>query len=652
MIIVNMAEDLSSGKLSITEQPLILAATDPAGSNQPADGSAVNPPGGGGSGSTPAPSGGSGGTVPEGGGSSGGTNPAGDKPVTPPAPPAPSCPDNSNEAVRMNLSNAIVLRSDGRNFLQYLTITPTILQSLPYAYEVVNRTLLPGGTADQKKCYQLGNKNGRLYFATTLESSLYTEEFYHDAAVATADDQWTRIKRRFQKSTGLFREQAISAWLAFTFDSSNTIEKNIEYYKRLVFTLKESNAGIPSNVITSRLLTSLPSDFTAFKQAWSTRDEEDKQFESLIELIRAEAARRAIEGGVQDVTTLVTRFNRMRGLGRRVRRSRPTPQRNFQQTTRRTTSRRTVITCWSCGKPGHRSNECRSTQRQSQHTQMQQSSTAPRPQRRNRRGRPKPQANFAEVFMTEVSEPTTVNSVRLVIDSGSTHHCLADQSCFEELKTMVGSREIRFGNSSSLQASGFGPAVLIIRQGDRLVELRLKSALYVPEMNTSLLSVSQLITEGYRLGFTEDGITISSGRTKILAKKSNGLYSLDLKIPVKVNAVNSPDPDAVSLRACHEALAHVGINKVKDTLTSQGIPFIDDFDECDACLRGKQHKQPNRAKPENVRAHRPGRLWSDVCSATENSMTGKRHFLCIIDDHSRFRSVFFIQNKSEVPQCV
>ena len=102
----------------------------------------------------------------------------------------------------------------------------------------------------------------------------------------------------------------ITAWLAFNFDSFNTIEKNIEYYKRLVFTLKESNAGIPTNAITSRLLTSLPSDFAAFKQAWSTRNEEDKQFESLIELIRSEAARRAIEGGIGDVTTLITGFNR------------------------------------------------------------------------------------------------------------------------------------------------------------------------------------------------------------------------------------------------------------------------------------------------------------------------------------------------------
>ena len=556
----------------------------------------------------------------------------------------------------MNLNNQVTLQADGQNFQQYLTVTPSILQSLPHAYQVVTRTLLPGGDAKQQRDYEVGNQNGRLYFAATVEPALYTAEFYHDAAVVTADEQWSRLKSRFQNTTGLFQEQAISAWLAFSFDTSVSIEKNIDTYKRLVFTLTEANAGIPPKAITSRLLTSLPSDFASFKQSWCTRAEDDKQYEALIELIRAEVARRAIEAGAHDVTTLVTRFNRMRGLGRRNRR-RPMPQRRFQQTTnqqQQSSSSNTVITCWSCGGRGHRSNECYSRQRRRtrpQQPQTQQPRAAARPQRRNRRGRPAPRANFAEVFMAEVSD-TSRSSVRLVVDSGSTHHCLADPSWFEELNAVTGSREIRLGNSSSLQARGHGPANLVVRQGDRLVQLRLKSALFVPEMNTNLLSVSQLITEGYCLSFSKDGISISSGCSKVIAKRTNGLFVLNLEVPVKVNTARSEDPDVVSLRACHEALAHIGVNKVRQTLTEQGIPFVDDFDECDACLRGKQHKQPNRSKPDNARAERPGRLWSDVCSATEDSLTGKRHFLCIIDDHSRFRSVYFLKQKSEVPECI
>lgn len=255
--------------------------------------------------------------------------------------------------------------------------------------------------------------------------------------------------------------------------------------------------------------------------------------------------------------------------------------------------------------------------------------------------------------MSEVSdEPSRANRARLVIDTGATHHCFADPAVFDELKALSGSREVRLGNSASLQAQGSGTVSLIIRQGDKLVEMKLRSALFVPGLNTNLLSVSQLSSEGYRIGFTKEGISISSGRVKVNAKIVNGLYVLDMKIPAKVNATEATPEESVSLKAAHDALAHIGIDKVKKTLSLQGIPFNDDFVECDACLRGKLHKQPSRSKPASARADRPGRLFADTCSATENSLTGKRHFLCITDDHTRFRSVFFLKQKSEVPQCI
>lgn len=373
----------------------------------------------------------------------------------------------------MNLSSTVILRADGKNFQQYLTVTPSVLQSLPHAYQVVTRTLLPGGNAEQQRNYDVGNQNGRLYFATSVEPSLYTAEFYHDAAIVTADEQWSRLKSRFQNTTGLFQEQAISAWLAFSFDMSSTIAKNIDTYKHLVFTLTESNAGIPSKAITSRLLTSLPSDFDSFKQAWSARAEEDKQYEALIELIRAEAARKAIEAGVTDVTTLVTRFQRMRGASNRMRGNQQ--QGMVQQSSRQQSTRRTVITCWSCGGRGHRADQCFSSSRttQSSNSQQQNQQTAQaRPPRRDRRGRPRPHANFSEVFMSEceVSEsPSAASSGRMVVDSGSTHHCLASIDYFDECKTMSDSREVRLGNSSTLKTHGCGPATLIVRQGNKLV---------------------------------------------------------------------------------------------------------------------------------------------------------------------------------------
>lgn len=579
---------------------------------------------------------------------------------TPSPTPAPN-PDpceTVREPVKINLTNAIVLRPDGRNYLQNRSVLPTYLQSLPFAFEVVNKTLRPGGTADNQRKYNIGNRSARLLFCSTVDSGLYTSEFYLDAAIVTADELWSRLQKRFQKTTGLFQEQAINAWLAYTFDTSLSIEQNIELYNRLVFTLNESRANIPSTAISSRLLNSLPPDYGPFKQAWSTRQEDDKELATLMELIRAGAARRAIEDGVTDVTTLVSRFRRMNMRGRRVsgRRPRPPPRRYYHATRQQTTTRRTVVTCWNCGRVGHKSTACRSPRRTKQQSPQQQQTQEPTqqsPQRRNRRGRPTPRANFAEVFMCEASvEPPRAGSARLVVDSGSTHNCLSDPALFDEIKTLSASREVRLAGSSSPTAEGCGPATLIVRQGDKLVEMKLKNALFVPGMNVNLLSVGQLSTEGYRIGFTPDGISISTGRVKIIAKKSNGLYVLNIKAPARVNNAEASEEDAVSLRLAHETLSHISIDKVKKTLELQGIPYQDDFTECDACLKGKLHKQPSRPKPTFAKADRPGRLFADTCDTTETSLSGNRHFLCIVDDHTRFRAVYFLKHKGEAAQHI
>ena len=117
--------------------------------------------------------------------------------------PAPSG-ETSRDTVRMNLNNMIVLKSTGENFIQWKVMLPSYLQSLPYAYEVVNKKLKPsGGSAEDQKHYEIGNKNARLLFANTVEPALYTSEFYTDSSKVTADEQWSRLKKRFHCSLTL-----------------------------------------------------------------------------------------------------------------------------------------------------------------------------------------------------------------------------------------------------------------------------------------------------------------------------------------------------------------------------------------------------------------------------------------------------------------
>lgn len=551
----------------------------------------------------------------------------------------------SSDVIRMNFNHAVVLQFDGKNFLSWKTMVPGYLQALPWAWQATNGELRPDATGKDKEHFDIGNTNARTCFMNVTDPTLFLEEFFHDSPIVTAADIWTRLKKRFHNETGLYREQATYSWLAFEWSSSKSLDENILAYKQLTFNLVESNAGIPANTLCSKLLTSLPPDWSGFKSAWSTRDESEKTFTTLVDLIRSEAARRETENPESpEVTALVTRVGNVRRQQYQNQRYTNT---NRSQATSRT---RTVIECWTCGKRGHKAANCRAAPQAQQQSQ---------PQRDNRRGgrQQDPTANFSEVFMCDavsdgVKDDTSM-STRVVVDSGSNHNVLNNPEFFDSLEPLRTSREVRLANSTCLKAQGQGAATLIVRQGESLVKMRLKNALLVSGMNTNLISVSQMAADGYKVAFKENSITLSQGRVKARAPLQDGLFVLEVLKPAAINTLQTASTTPpVSVKIAHEILAHVDKKKVMESLKLAGIPYTDDLVQCEACLKGKQHRQPSRSKPMDSRADKPGFIHSDTCAATETSISGNRYFLCLIDDFSRYRCVFFLKQKDQVADCI
>lgn len=548
---------------------------------------------------------------------------------------------DTNNTSKLNFANTVMLREDGRNFQNWKCLVPPYLQSSPYAWEATNGTLTPRSTGKDKENYEIGNKNARTIFIQIIHPNLFLSEFHDDAEIVGASEIWRIMKTRFQQTSGLYQEQAIAAWLAFRFNPSKTVEENIMAYKRLVYDLEESQSAIPASAICSRLATALPRDWSAFKQSWTTQPSDMKTFGALLEMIRSEIARRAIDDSIDETTAFISRV-RINRRPNHIHGQRTTNFRRNQSSSRMTTT----TTCWTCGRVGHRAAQCTvGTPRQPEN-----------PQRGGRNARRNTTVNFSEVFTANAGEQNSNKSdlegPRVILDSGASHHVLFDRSLFHDLKPLSVSREVKFGNSSTLKAQGCGDAVLTIRQGEKLKQLTLTDALYVPKVNSNLVSLSQLMENGYKAAINKDGITISAGQVKIVAPCEKGLFVLRTHKDVEANCVKGNCVPRVSLRAVHEALAHIGRERVIKTLHAKGIQFIDDLTNCSACQRGKQHRQPSRSRPGNSGAKSPGFIHADTCAATEASLNGNHHFLCLTDDFSKFRAVFFVRSKDEVPESL
>ena len=542
---------------------------------------------------------------------------------------------DTNSITRMNFGHAVILQEDGKNFKSWKCIVPGYLQSSLYAWEATNGTLTPHTTGDDKQHYLIGNKNARTILLQVIDPNLFFSEFSDDGEIVAASEIWKRMKERFRHDSGSYKELAIASWLAFQWKASRTVNENIETYKGLVHDLTESESGIPSMAICSRLVSRLPRDWDAFKQNWTAREEGLKTFAALIDQIRSEAARRATEDNVSDVTAFMSRVS-MRGRnaysthGRRVN--------NFRRN-QSTTSTTSTITCWTCGQAGHKAISC--NRRGAQQNP------------RGRGGRRRTSVNFSEVFMADtMSHKGGSAGTRIIVDSGATNHVLNDKSFFHDLKPLPVSREVRFGNSATLKAQGCGDATMTIRQGEKYVKLSLTKALYVPSISVNLISLGQIVNEGFTASVKKQDLVLSTGQVKVTAQYEDGLFVLHAQNRIEANVLSVSNGPPISLREAHEALAHIGKEGVKKTLNENGIAFYDDLAMCDACQKGKQHRQPSKSKPKDTGATSPGFIHADVCSATESSLTGKYHFLCLTDDYTKYRALFFLRQKDEVPDCI
>ena len=121
---------------------------------------------------------------------------------------------------------------------------------------------------------------------------------------------------------------------------------------------------------------------------------------------------------------------------------------------------------------------------------------------------------------------TEVNNQTWLIDSGCTNHMSADLSLFENLDTNYKSR-VKAANGQYVGVEGKGEVKINTLAGLKEFE----NILYVPEIAQSLISVGQLLEDGFSLFFIDGVCTIKDnhGTHLFTAKISNRCFSIQLE---------------------------------------------------------------------------------------------------------------------------
>lgn len=240
-----------------------------------------------------------------------------------------------------------------------------------------------------------------------------------------------------------------------------------------------------------------------------------------------------------------------------------------------------------------------------------------------------------------------LNSDSWIIDSGATHHVCHDKNLFEMLSEDVHS-SVTLPTGSGVQIAGIGS----LKLSEYLI---LKNVLYIPDFRLNLLSVSQLTKDlGYRVSFDTTSCVIQDPIKGLMIGQGEeiaNLYFLDVAFGLKTFSQPSSFISTVVVDSAlwHNRLGHPSDFKTDFVTDVLGIRNKNKNRlPCVICPLAKQ-KHLTFDSRNNMCANAFDLLHIDLWGPfSVPTVEGYKHFLTIVDDHTRVTWVYLLRTKDEV----
>ncbi|KAL4573443.1 hypothetical protein LXL04_020249 [Taraxacum kok-saghyz] len=243
------------------------------------------------------------------------------------------------------------------------------------------------------------------------------------------------------------------------------------------------------------------------------------------------------------------------------------------------------------------------------------------------------------------------------VDSGCSRHMTGDISQLTNLMHHNGGY-VSFAGGDKGKITQRGTITNVVFSFDKVN--------YVPELQHSLLSVSQICDKDFSAHFTKKeclilkpGVVIPEEWVLVRSERKNDAYIIDMNhnIPENVTCLFSKINERTAM-LWHRRLGHANaknLNRIAKNELVRGLPVKDfiTFEKCVACAQGKQHRQPHRPKLINTIDSLLQLIHMDLFGPV-NVLSINRNSYClvIIDNYSRFTWVFFLSAKSETPELI
>lgn len=448
----------------------------------------------------------------------------------------------------------------------------------------------------------------------------------------TSKEVWTELHKLFD---GVSEDKVYNICLQFfnyKKNSEDDIATHISKLKHLWSELKqelikdnEDNPDLPDLFLICKILGTLPDVYFTFKSSWMLMSKSDRTVDNLTnQLCAYEKALKSAEDEPAKQETLVADSSRQ----------------SFQQKNSMK-KRKKKFFCKYCKMNNHTVNICRKWIADG------------KPPLPNTSRKGSMESNLTVLAVTSAVMHSKCDDDAWYVDNGATSHITNDRNSFQKFQPFSTHHSVTTANGDTIEAVGKGDVDIEAVVAGIWHKITLTDVWYVPKIQKNLFSVlaaqdknpkSEFIStaEICNLKFNKDVKLVG------VRDRFGGLFKLKMRSlkPSISNEINVADSNNL-LQLYHERFGHQNKRHVKSLLRRElNITVEMDSELCEGCIYGKAHRLPFGTRKK---ATEPGeRIHTDVCGPFVNTASDNRYFVLFKDDFTKFRTVYFLKQKSDV----
>lgn len=394
-----------------------------------------------------------------------------------------------------------------------------------------------------------GDENKTLKFFNKADSkaqkiivmTLGQQPMLHILSCNTAHEMWSKLESVYEQKSKTSIHLIQQRFYSFEKEPVDNIATHISKLKQIVQQLKDLGENVSDTMIITKILMTLPSDFSYFYSAWESTAADEQTLDNLTARLMMEESRinsmplhQSSDAFMAKKGQVGSKFN--------------------------TFAKKQKGKCFLCKQKGHWKNNGPS---KVQHTTLDNNN-----KKIQRRG----DAFVSTAEKSSISD----NDDDWYLDSGASDHMTKNRDWLTNYKEYDNPVSVRIGNGDTIFAYGQGD--INILSFDEVVwnPKHLSNVLYIPDIQLNLFASNRALDKGLQLVSDNKKCKLLKGDHVVaVGVRHSKLFKMLFRVETIVSSTLSSINSAITvepLKVWHERLCHQNIAQVKMCLKAKQIP--------------------------------------------------------------------------------